>query len=152
MAGVLSGLLQNASRSAKLSTVIDTYPMKRLIAALILSSFLAFGALHAAMGAGFAHAAHGSMGQGFSCMVASCPATESGQMPVVDCLTHCLSAASSQPSSSPILPLLFAVALALFVVARGLLLPIIEDRVRQFTDAIGLLLLRQRLATVVLRN
>lgn len=126
--------------------------MKRLIAALILSSFVAFGALHAAMGAGFAHAAHGSMEQGFSCMIASCPATESGQMPVVDCLTHCLSAALAQPASSPVLPALFVAVLALFVAARGLLLPTIEDRVRQFTDAIGLLLLRRRLATVVLRN
>lgn len=126
--------------------------MKRLIAALILASFVTFGALHAAMGAGFAHAAHGSMEGGFACMVASCPATESGQMPVVDCLTHCLSVAAKQSTSSPILPVLFAVAVALFVATSGILLPVVGDRVRRFTDAIGLLLLRQRLATVVLRN
>lgn len=126
--------------------------MKRLIAALILSSFVTFGALHAAMGAGFAHASHGSMEGGFSCMVASCPASDAGQTQAADCLTHCLSIASSQPTSSPILPAHFVAVLALFVAVRGLLLPIIEDRVRQFTGAIGLLLLRRRLATVVLRN
>lgn len=125
--------------------------MKRLIAAVILSTFLAFGLLHAAMGMGFAHAAHGSMESGFACMTASCPADETGDTRALDCMTHCISAASTERGVPPVLPALFAAALALFFLARSVY-PLVEDRVRRFTDIIGILLLRQRLATVVLRN
>ncbi len=125
--------------------------MKRLISTLIMTSILAFGALHAAMGAGFGDSAHGSMETGFSCVFASCPTSGNNGMQDMDCVGHCLSAASTEFPASPVTPALTVVAILLFLAGQSLY-PINQDRARRFSDVIGRLLLRQRLATVVLRN
>ena len=70
----------------------------------------------------------------------------------MSCIVHCLSAASTEFPTSPVVPAaVFVFALLLFFAAQSLL-PAVEDKARSFTDVIGRLLLRQRLATVVLRN
>ena len=126
--------------------------MKSLVAVLILTSAIVFGALHhAGMAAGFAHQAHGSMEADFSCMIASCPASGSGVMQAMDCVNHCLAAASTGVPVPPVVPALFTIVFLLLFAGRSLF-PVVEDRARRFTDIIGRLLLRQRLATVILRN
>ncbi|MBI4457930.1 hypothetical protein HY633_03130 [Candidatus Uhrbacteria bacterium] len=126
--------------------------MKRFIAVILLSLFLAFGALFAAMSAGFVHSAHGSMAAAPSCMTAFCPASENdGPTAAMDCFSHCLSAAVKEFPASPVLPALFFIVLLLMVSGRSLS-TVFEDNVRRFSDIIGRLLLRQRLSTVVLRN
>jgi hypothetical protein len=123
--------------------------VKRLISIVILTSILAFGALNAAMGAGFAHA---SMEGGSACMDASCPASETGGMQqAMDCIDHCIAAVSPEYPAVPLLPALFVVALLLLLAGQSPR-PVVEDGVRSFTDIIGRLLLRQRLASVVMRN
>lgn len=126
--------------------------MRRILSVMVLTSFLAFAAVQAAMGAGLAPAGRGgSMEASFSCLTASCPASGDDGMKTVDCIGHCLSVTASEFPASPILPALFVFAFALLLAVQSLF-PLVEDRARRFTDVIGRLLLRQRLATVVLRN
>ncbi len=123
--------------------------MKRLAAITVLLATLLFSVLHSGFWGGFAHAAHGSMGEAADCMMGACPSD--GAAGAGDCVAHCLAAAASEGNVVPPLAAAF-VLLATALIGYAFTRPAAGSLARRGDDFIGRFILHQRLSTIVLRN
>lgn len=126
--------------------------MKRLIAT-IFGLMLVLGAAQVGAGVSSAHAMPDMAAVSAPCQMSDCAGSGHAAMPATVCLEYCFSAALGAREVAPILPLLFATVLVVLAIS---VLGVVPRDTRtpgpNVSDALSRLLLRQKLATVILRN
>jgi hypothetical protein len=124
----------------------------RKIVILMLAATILF-ALPAFVGSAMVGMGDGSMEKGMRpCIGSACPLMPAA--PAEGCLDHCLSAMAWFTAALPTAPLLATTMSIFFVVIFFATVcdPLVQTEVHRWRNGIGKVLLRQRLATVILRN